>query len=145
MTLRSPSYLVAAFIGIAVAMFLMPVTSVMRESVLDAYDQQFPVATVKGLRVPGPEGEVRLTMLTTKHRDCELLRVFSFDKAEDGTHVRAKIEKLETGELETIPAGHSVQSTVWRVYPVTGKSIVVFAEHSCDDRIVRTRLIEMEI
>ena len=145
MILRSPSYLVAACIGVAVAMFLVPVTSVMRESLFDAYDAQFPVATVKAVRVPGPAGEVRLTMLTTKHRDCELLRVFAFDKATDGTHVRARIEKMERGELETIPSGHVVQSTVWRVYPVTGKSIVVFAEHSCDDRVVRTRLIEMEI
>ncbi len=143
--MRSPSYWVAILVGAVVALMVAPVAGLVQDRALQAYDDTFPVATVKAVRVPAPEGEVRLTMTTTKHRACELVRVFAYDQAADGTHVRAKIEKLEDGPLETIPAGNTVRSTVWRVYPVTGKSIVVFAEHNCGDRVVRTRLIEMEI
>lgn len=141
----SPSYIVSAVIGVVVALLLAPALVTLTDAAQDAYDQHYPVATVKAVRVPAPAGEVRLTMTTTKHRDCELQRVFAYDQAGDGTHVRTKIEKLDAGELETIPAGETVHSTVWKVHPVTGTGIVVFSEHDCGGRVVRTRLIEMQI
>ncbi len=145
MTLPSPSYVFSAFIGVVLALLLAPAVSTLTDAAQSAYDEHYPVATVQAVRVPGPAGEVRLTMKTTKHRDCVLQRVFAYDQAPDGTHVRATIEKMQPGELETIPRGETVTSTVWRVHPVTGKAIVVFAEHACGDRVVRTRLIEMQV
>ena len=139
----SPSYIAAALLGVLIAVLLAPFAALMTDAGWDAYDRAYPVASVKAVRVPAPPGEIMLTMTTTKHRQCELLRVLAYDKAPDGVFVRARIEKMTEAELETLSPGETVRSAIWRVWPVTGTSIAVWAEHDCAGRVVRTKLFEM--
>jgi hypothetical protein len=141
---RSPSYIIAVAFGITIAVLLAPVAGVLHSHIEDRYDKAFPVARVKAVRLPSAPGEILLTMETHKLRNCELLSVSAYDRAADGSQVRTRIEKLSEGRtLQTIPAGEVVRSALWRVFPVTGTSIVVWAEHTCGDRVVRTRLFQM--
>ena len=142
--LRSPSYIGAVIIGALLAVLLAPVAGLLQDQAEASYDATVPVATVKAVRLPAPPGEILLTMQTTKHRDCDLINVQAFDRASDGSQVRTSIQKLsEDRSLQTIPAGETVRSQLWRVVPVTGTSITVWAEHTCGDRVVRTRLFTM--
>ena len=142
--LRSPSYIGAVIIGVLLAVLLAPLAGLLQGQIEDRYDEAFPVATVRAVRVPSPPGEIMFTMTTTKHRDCSLLGVQAYDREKDGSQVRTRIEKLsEQRELQTIPEGETVRSNLWRIHPVTGTAIVVWAEHDCSGRVVRTKLFTM--
>ena len=142
--LRSPSYVVSVLVGVAMAFVIAGPTSLLIDAGIEAYDDTHPVATVEAVKLPSPAGEIQLRMKTTKHRNCELQRVVAYDKAADGSQIRTRIERMDSSEAETIPKGETVQSIVWRVWPVTGASVAVWAEHACGERLVKTKLFEMQ-
>ena len=141
---RAPSNWVAVILGIVVAVILTPIAGLMYDQLADRYDASYPPARVKAVRLPAPPGEILLTMETTKLRDCDPISVQAYDRAADGSQVRTTISKLsEDRAVHSIPPGETVRSQLWRVVPVTGTSISVWAEHLCGTRVVRSRLFVM--
>jgi hypothetical protein len=136
----------AVAVGILAALVGVPAFSVVNEWMLEAYDSRYPVASAVVTRVPSPPGEVHLTMITTKHRSCTILRVSAYQRGEGKAHNRVNIQKVTGGHIDTIPAGKTVASTLWRIWPTEAQGdLSIYVEHDCDGRVVRTKLAELEV
>ena len=132
--------------GILAALIGVPLFSVVSELALSVYDQRYPVATAVVTREPSPPGEVQFTMVTTKHRDCTILRVSAYQRGSGEAFNRVNVQKMSGGIIDSIPAGKTVASTMWRVWPTEPEGMVtIYVEHDCGDRLVRTKLAEIEV
>ena len=144
--IRIASMWASILAGVIAALICVPAVFVATEWALGVYDQRFPVATAVTTREPSPPGEVQFTMVVTKHRDCTILRVSAYQRSEGGAFNRVNIQKVTGGAVDTIPVGNTAASTMWRVWPTEPEGLVsVYVEHNCGERLVRTRLAEIEV
>jgi hypothetical protein len=144
--IRIASMWASILAGVIAALICVPAVFVATEWVLSVYDQRFPVATAVTTREPSPPGEVQFTMVTTKHRDCTILRVSAYQRGSGEAFNRVNVQKMSGGIIDSIPAGKTVASTMWRVWPTEPEGMVtIYVEHDCGDRLVRTKLAEIEV
>lgn len=140
-------YAASAILGVCLATMLLPVLNELGEMGRDLFDDVYPPASIEATQIPAATQphEVIVGMVTTKRRECALIRVQAFDVYEDGTSSRVTIERVDHKEAENLPAGVMARSTPWRIYPVHGSRIHLYTDHQCGNRVVRARVVDMGV
>ena len=131
--------------GVGLALLFMPVLQELGGELRDIVDDWYPPAVVEVERLPVAEPNTAfIRMTTTKQRECDLLRTMAYTQQPDGTMSRVTMERVDHREADTLPAGTIARSKPWRIYPVApGDGVVIFAEHGCGSRTVRTRIVDL--
>jgi len=108
------------------------------------YDEANPVADAKIAKIERINPEtIRLQLYVTRKRDCETLRVVGFTGQNRNAMEAATTMRREDGEDPiSYPVGVTVLSRTWILSPVYGPHLWIYGYYSCDDRVVKQRLID---
>ena len=140
-------YIASAITGVCLATMLLPVLNEIGEVARDMFDDLYPPASIEATQIQAAaqQHEIIIGMTTTKRRECALIRVQAFDVYEDGTSTRVTMERVDHKEAENLPAGVVARSSPWRIYPVHGKRVHLYTDHQCGNRVVRARVVDLEV
>ena len=110
-----------------------------------AYDRLYPVLSMQADIVSSKPGEVLIALTGTKNRACDYIGINSFAE-EGGRLVDVNEERVDIrADGGTKPPG-SFSFGTWRVWPVFGATRLVMATtHSCANRLVTTRVIDLPL
>lgn len=110
-----------------------------------AYDRWRPVVTMSGKVVDRGDYDVVVHIAGTKHRPCQFLAIRAYAE-HDGRLVDINTERTDRPEdKHTKPLG-TFSLGYWRAWPVKGATSVQWhVSHSCDGRLVTTKLAEVTL
>lgn len=135
--------LMAALIGFMVAQAGQEV----RSAVLSVYDAVRPVVTLVSATImeQGADDMV-VGLVVRKARDCDYVRLQAFGAIADEPMMDAYMRRIDTPEKGTTRPRGTFNIGVWRIWPINGaSSVIVYAQHDCGNRIVQTRLADIDL
>jgi hypothetical protein len=102
-----------------------------------------PVATLQWNSVERIEqDELRLTMLITRHRDCQFVRILGYTGATLQSMQPAEALEREDGRPpQSYPVGISVISRPWILRGIYGSKVAVSAYYDCDDSVIKAPIL----
>lgn len=115
----------------------------------DAYNEAHPVLTMSGELAGTEPGAVMVHISGTKHAgtECELVRIYGYSVAPDGTMSRAEATRVDMPQTRiTHDAGRHDIGT-WRVRPVRPGAmwVRVYTDHNCLGRDVKTKVADVPL
>jgi hypothetical protein len=143
MAARAPFTILAGLvIGVAMTIVMRPGVDAM----LSIYDAANPVIVARGDVITATPDEITIALTATKVRMCQYMRLQAYGRRADGVLDDPNIARIDqTEDRDTKPLG-TFSLGVWRIWP-RGKatSVVIYSEHSCSGRLVRTKLIDIPV
>lgn len=138
-SLLNPSHIIAAMLGMTLALLLAPVSQIVEDVARRLYDETYPVieatATVTARDTEGLE----LVMSSRKVRDCRLLEVQAFDVDPDGVVLRLGFARVDGKQPSGMPPG-KFRSSTYRVSPLPKHRLALSFVHECQGRSVRSHI-----
>lgn len=109
------------------------------------YDDVRPVVTMSGTLVSRDADSALIDIAGEKHRSCQFLSIRAYSMR-DGTLMDANIERVDRPQDgHTKPVGR-YDIGRWRVWPVKhAVGVKVYVKHSCDGRLVLTKISEVAL
>lgn len=88
------------------------------------------------------QDELRLTMLITRHRDCQFVRVLGYTGATlQSMQPAESLEREDSRAPQSYPVGISVISRPWILRGIYGNKVAVSAYYDCDDTVVKAPIL----
>ena len=134
----------AIFLGGLTALLIFPLTVESMNWLRDWYDENNPVVTAKLVRAEHVDPQtLRLQFLVTRNRDCEFVRLLGMTGSGPSDMQLATMLRREDGsDPASYPAGITALSRTWVLSPVYGPRLMLWGYYDCNDRMVRTRMID---
>lgn len=136
------SILFAACIG----MLMAPAGQSWWRSAATAYDEARPVLQMTATVTEVTEDTAVLAITGEKLRNCRYIRMQAFTRTPDGVLTDIGLMRIDQDELaRSKPLGmHNFGK--WKVWPIKGsRKLVIYSQHDCHDRLVTTKVIDMDI
>jgi hypothetical protein len=131
-------------LGMLTALILFPVITSSVHWIQDWYDEQNPVVTAKLVRAEHVDPQtLRLQFLVTRNRDCEFIRLLGMTG--NGLHdmqLATSVRREDGSDPISYPPGLTAVSRPWLLSPVFGPRLMLWGYYDCDDRVVRTRMLD---
>lgn len=110
-----------------------------------AYDQRNPVVRMSAYDIQRGQDNVLLRMRGRKIRDCVYITIRAYS-VRNGVLHEANIERVDLPQDgSTKPPGKDYDLGLWRVHPVDQfDGVEVYVKHSCNGRLVTTRIAEVK-
>ena len=85
---------------------------------------------------------LRLTMLITRHRDCQMVRVLGYTgKSLQAMQSAESLEREDGRPPQSYPVGITVISRPWLLRGIYGGKVAVSAYYDCDDAVIKAPLL----
>ena len=85
---------------------------------------------------------LRLTMLVTRHRDCQMVRVLGYTgKSLQAMQSAESLEREDGRPPQSYPVGITVISRPWLLRGIYGGKVAVSAYYDCDDAVIKAPLL----
>ena len=135
---------VTAALGLLTALLIFPLAVQSTNWLQDWYDESNPVVQAKLLKAEYATPEaLRLQFLVTRKRDCEFVRLLGMTGSGPSDMQLATTLRREDGaDPISYPAGVTSTSRTWLLAPVYGPHLMIWGYYACDDRLVRTKMID---
>ena len=85
---------------------------------------------------------LRLTMLVTRHRDCQMVRVLGYTgKSLQAMQSAESLEREDGRPPQSYPVGITVISRPWLLRGIYGGKVAVCAYYDCDEAVIKAPLL----
>lgn len=110
-------------------------------------DRLRPVTTGRIVDVHRDGDEIHFRLLVTRLRpECVLLGAYAYGVTQERVALRLEVDRIDATKPRDAPPGVEVDVGEWRIYPIDGvKTAVMHSHHSCDGRLVSTKLVEVPV
>jgi len=140
----------STLIGLSLGIMLVLMAPHWAAPILDLYDDAYPVVSpVSTTVVDRGEDNVRVHIVIEKHRgdECRLLRMYGYAVDASGVRGMASVARPDAAQSQGIVHDAGIIDTgIWVVKPVTdgATSVLVYTEHACLGRVIRSRMAEVQ-
>lgn len=133
--------------GMLTALVLFPVVVSSLNWLEDWYDEQNPVVTAKLIRAEHVDPQtLRMQFLVTRNRDCDFVKLMGMTgHGLSDMQLATSVRREDNTDPTSYPTGISVISRPWLLSPVYGPRLMLWGFYNCDDRVVRTKMIDQVI
>lgn len=142
---RMPWTLITA---VLTGVLLSPILFTVGNSIVDAYDDAFPVVEMKGAFISRLDDAVVISVKGRKLRDCQFLKIDSYSVMPDGVRLDAYESRLNGGRIDkgTKPIG-DFDLGHWQIQPINTQAVAVemYVEHMCRGHITITKIAEVAL
>ena len=89
---------------------------------------------------------LRMTLLVTRHRDCQMVRALGYTgKTLQAMQPAESLDREDGRSPQSYPVGISVISRPWTLRGIYGTKVAVSAYYDCDDRIIKAPLLTGDV
>lgn len=117
--------------------------------ITSAYDEAFPVVTMRGRLVARGDDYVDIHIAGVKNRgeECRLQNVYGYTRRADGLRADAQATRQDKPETRRLRDQGAWDVGIWRVQPVDplADTAEVWTHHNCVGRDVLTRIAEVKV
>lgn len=128
--------------------YLLSTSAIGTGALLGIYDSLWPVVTMQGTLIEKGDGFAVVHISGTKHRKCQFLQIDSYATNQEGMIRDANETALGDVPYDggSKPPG-SFDLGQWRIFPIDKRavSLQMYVEHSCDGRMVITKIVEVPL
>lgn len=141
------SYAMPALLGLLIGVLFSPVSLMVAGAGLGMYDAAVPVLEMKGTVIGRAADSVDVRITGSKNRNCSYMNIQAYtDVGPGGLTKHAYIDRIDRPETGVTRPPGVMDIGVWRIWPVKGEATVtVFVQHTCDGRIVLTKVAEVAL
>jgi len=140
---KHASMAIAATFGFVLAVLLAPLVMATADWYGAWSRERNPPATLQWHTVERiDEDALRMTLLVTRHQDCQMVRMLGYTGASLQTMQPAEaLEREDSRAPQSYPVGISVISRPWILRGIYGKKMAVSAYYDCDDTVIKAPLL----
>ena len=137
----------ALLAGFLVAIVFAPVVLATADWYARWDEENNPPATLQWNTVERiDQDSLRLTLLVTRHRDCQIVRVLGYTGTSFAAmHPATSFEREDGRLLQSYPVGIAIISRPWILRGIYGDKVAVSAYYDCDDRILKAPLLTGDV
>lgn len=140
---RQPFTMIFAVI---LGLLLAPMVSFGWDATIQLYDRAFPPVSMKGEVLRADQYEAVVRIRGQKLRKCTYLRLQALTQDRNGELLDAYIQRIDMVENGDTKAPGNYFFGDWRIFPRSNAvAVIVDANHLCGDRIVVTRVVEVNL
>jgi hypothetical protein len=134
---------VALLLGFAIAIVFAPLVLATADWYTQWNAEHNPPATLSWNSVERIDQDtLRLTLLVTRHRDCQMVRVVGYTgKSLQGMQSAESLEREDRRAPQSYPVGITVISRPWLLRGIYGGNVAVSAYYDCDDTVIKAPLL----
>ena len=138
---------VALLLGFSIAIVFAPLVL----ATADWYEawsaEHNPPATLQWNSVERIDTDtLRMTLLVTRHRDCQMVRALGYTgKTLQAMQPAESLDREDGRSPQSYPVGISVISRPWTLRGIYGTKVAVSAYYDCDDRIIKAPLLTGDV
>lgn len=138
---------IALVVGFAIAIVLAPIVLATADWYAQWDAENNPPATLQWNTVERIEEDaLRMTLLVTRHKDCQMVRVLGYTGDSLQAMQPAETLQREDGRTpQSYPVGITVISRPWVMRGLYGRIMAVSAYYDCADAIVKAPLLIGEV
>jgi len=133
----------AVLFGFAIAIVFAPIVLATADWYRQWSAEHNPPATLQWNSVERIDTDtLRLTMLVTRHRDCQMVRVLGYTgKSLQAMQSAESLEREDGRPPQSYPVGITVISRPWLLRGIYGGKVAVSAYYDCDDAVIKAPLL----
>lgn len=135
--------------GASVAVLLVLWFPVLVGLMFDAFDDLYPVLTMRGRVVKVEADTVYVHIKGTKNRgtECKLARIYGYWIEADGTRHLATATRIDIPAVGATHLAGKHDIGVWAIRPVQpdAVSVRVLTEHNCVGRFMKTKIADVTL
>jgi hypothetical protein len=136
----------SALVGVLIGVFAAPVVTSGALGLTSLYDKAWPVLKMHGELVSASRDEVVIKIRGVKHRSCQYIRLQAMVMLPSGEMTDANIQRISMPENGDTKDPGVYYLGEWRIWPRQGATaVVVNANHLCGDRLIVTRIAEVNV
>ncbi|MBP8100967.1 MAG: hypothetical protein KAY54_03700 [Burkholderiaceae bacterium] len=134
---------IATVFGFMLAVLLAPLVLATADWYREWSRERNPPATLQWHTVERiDEDALRMTLLVTRHQDCQMVRVLGYTGANLQTMQPAEDLYREDGRPpQSYPVGITVISRPWILRGIYGRMVAISAYYDCDDTVIKAPLL----
>ena len=138
---------VALLLGFSIAIVFAPLVLATADWYSQWSAEHNPPATLQWNSVERIDTDtLRLTLLITRHRDCDFVRILGYTGATlQSMQPAESLEREDSRAPQSYPVGISVISRPWILRGIYGDKVAVSAYYDCDDRIITAPLLTGDV
>ena len=133
----------AMLFGFVIAIVFAPIVLATADWYRQWSAEHNPPATLQWNSVERIDADtLRLTMLVTRHRDCQMVRVLGYTgKSLQAMQSAESLEREDGRPPQSYPVGITVISRPWLLRGIYGGKVAVSAYYDCDDAVIKAPLL----
>lgn len=134
---------IALLLGVFIAIVFAPIVLATADWYRQWSAEHNPPATLRWNSVERIDTDtLRLTMLVTRHRDCQMVRVLGYTgKSLQAMQSAESLEREDGRPPQSYPVGITVISRPWLLRGIYGGKVAVSAYYDCDDAVIKAPLL----
>ena len=134
---------VALLLGFSIAIVFAPLVLATADWYAAWSAERNPPATLQWHTVERiDEDALRMTLLVTRHQDCQMVRVLGYTGASLQTMQPADaLERQDGRPPQSYPVGITVISRPWILRGIYGRMVAISAYYDCDDTVIKAPLL----
>ncbi|MBK6786260.1 MAG: hypothetical protein IPG77_01040 [Betaproteobacteria bacterium] len=138
---------VALLLGFSIAIVFAPLVLATADWYATWNAEHNPPANLQWNTVERIDADtLRMTLLITRHRDCDFVRILGYTGATlQSMQPAESLEREDSRAPQSYPVGISVISRPWILRGIYGKKMAVSAYYDCDDRIIKAPLLTGDV
>ena len=140
---KHASMAIAATFGFGLAVLRAPLVLATADWYAEWSAEHNPPATLQWNSVERIDTDtLRLTLLVTRHRDCQMVRVLGYTgKSLQAMQSAESLEREDGRPPQSYPVGITVISRPWLLRGIYGGKVAVSAYYDCDDAVIKAPLL----
>ncbi|MBK8105935.1 MAG: hypothetical protein IPK42_10335 [Betaproteobacteria bacterium] len=129
--------------GFAIAIVFAPIVLATADWYRQWSAEHNPPATLQWNSVERIDTDtLRLTMLVTRHRDCQMVRVLGYTgKSLQAMQSAESLEREDGRPPQSYPVGITVISRPWLLRGIYGGKVAVSAYYECADTVIKAPIL----
>jgi len=138
---------VALLLGFSIAIVFAPLVLATADWYAAWSAEHNPPATLQWNTVERIDADtLRMTLLVTRHRDCQMVRALGYTgKTLQAMQPAESLDREDGRSPQSYPVGISVISRPWTLRGIYGTKVAVSAHYDCDDRIIKAPLLTGDV
>ena len=138
---------VALLLGFSIAIVFAPLVLATADWYAAWSAEHNPPATLQWNSVERIDTDtLRMTLLVTRHRDCQMVRALGYTgKTLQAMQPAESLDREDGRSPQSYPVGISVISRPWTLRGIYGTKVAVSAYYDCDDRIIKAPLLTGDV
>ena len=134
---------VALLLGFSIAIVFAPLVLATADWYAAWSAEHNPPATLQWNSVERIDTDtLRLTLLVTRHRDCQMVRVLGYTgKSLQAMQSAESLEREDGRPPQSYPVGITVISRPWLLRGIYGGKVAVSAYYDCDEAVIKAPLL----
>ena len=134
---------VALLLGFSIAIVFAPLVLATADWYAAWSAEHNPPATLQWNSVERIDTDtLRLTLLVTRHRDCQMVRVLGYTgKSLQAMQSAGSLEREDGRPPQSYPVGITVISRPWLLRGIYGGKVAVSAYYDCDEAVIKAPLL----